>query len=168
MSVSAFVSYSATPLIPAPFTDQPFIQHAADMCYHEKVRLFNLPRFTEHFSQFIHLADAFELYSKSSEGIREGCNASQTAQHRRTKMKAINGFTEALERGFLRSLGNGSMLDFDDKVNDMLADAKVTIWGDSTVGEVTTEALKKCIKKTGEELKINSLYKRGQCFKAIF
>ena len=87
--------------------------------YFKKVRLFNLPLMTKHFSQFIELSGDLELYSESPEGIREGCNASQTEQHRKTKMKAINGFLEALEDGEIPEA------EAKEAVNDMLTLANI-------------------------------------------
>jgi hypothetical protein len=74
---------------------------------------------TKHFSQFIELSGDLELYSESPEGIREGCNASQTEQHRKTKMKAINGFLEALEDGEIPEA------EAKEAVNDMLTLANI-------------------------------------------
>jgi hypothetical protein len=141
-------------------------KEAADRCYLEKVRLRNLRELSTYFSDCIGFVDDFESYSRSPEGVRDGCTASQSARHRKTKMKGIHGFEEALQEGFIMGLHEGhiSQTDLNDTVDKMVADANVDKDGNSKVGELTTEALKDRIRTRGEGLRMNSLYKRDNVF----
>ena len=101
--------------------------------YFKKMRLFNLPDITINFSKYIELSHALELYSESPEEIREGCTASQTKQHRSTKIKAINGFVEALKDGEIREIeAKGA-------VKEMLAFANVKRNGTSRAGQLARQ-----------------------------
>lgn len=135
-------------------------------CFRQKVRNANLTEFTRQFSDFIRLADYFELYSTSPEGLRGGCTLSQTREHRETKMIAIREFKRGIQEGFTLSLHlkTLSQTDLDDRVNKMLSLAEIDKDGNSKAAKVTTEKLKSRIVTKGEEIKINSLYKRESTF----
>ena len=103
LSIKEFVSYEPTPPMLEDesrlSTLSSFQIEKANRCYFTKMRLHNVLDMTHKFADYTELADTLELYSQSPEGTVDGCNTFQTRQHRKTKMKAIRGFEEALEEG---------------------------------------------------------------------
>lgn len=81
-------------------------------------------------------------------------------------MLAIREFKRGIQEGFTLSLHlkTLSQRDLDDRVNKMLSLAEIDKDGNSKAAKVTTEKLKSRIVTKGEEIKINSLYKRESTF----
>ena len=144
----------------------PFARAGAQRRYCEKVRELNIPMLSTYYSECIGFADDFESYSRSPEGAREGCTASQIARHRSTKIEAIRLFGKALKDGFIGGIEEGhiSQTNLNNAIDDMLADANVDKDGNSIASQLTTKALKDRIKTRGEVLRMNSLYKRDNLF----
>lgn len=140
-------------------------KEVAACSYFAKIRQFNISTLINHFSEYTKLADHLELYSKSPEGIRDGCNPSQTEQHRETKMKAIRGFEEALKEGFKKAtILKFLEIDVKTTVTKMLSLANVDKDGNSEAGQLTTEEVTNRICKIGLDLKLNYLYKKESPF----
>ena len=127
---------------------------SATSCYEQKVRLRNVFRLADCFSDYIELMNCLELYSDSTEGGAEGCNTFQTQHHRATKIKAISEFKKALREGLKRSLTKGQLSETYVKaeVDDVLSRAEVTETGDSRAGSLTIDQLKGRIYDIGNRL----------------
>ena len=104
------------------------------------------------FGNFANLADTLQLYSQSLEGLADGCNEFQTQKHKKTKMKAIRGFQEALDQVSLKDDRREELQ------SDMLSRAKVDQNGNSHQGSLSIEEVKANVNKVGQVLKINSMY----------
>jgi hypothetical protein len=162
LSIKEFVCYQPTPPI---LEDESVLSkrtsfqvERADRCYFTKIRLYNLVEITRHFADYTKLSHTLELYSQSPEGLKNGCNISQTQQHRKTKIKAIHGFEEALEDSKI------PYSDAKEALNDTLVSAIMDKDGNLKEGLLPIEEVKDRIYTIGEHLKINSLYKRQSVF----
>ena len=162
LSRDKFISYEPTPPMLEDesllSTLTPFQVERANRCYFKEVRLRHIPSLAEHFANYTKLAHTLELYSQSPEGEADGCNTFQTQQHRKTKIKAIRGFEEALEDCEI------PYSDAKKALNKMLVLATVDKDGNSTEGLLPIEEVKARISKIGGDLKINYLYKRRSVF----